>query len=390
MFIKFVVHKLFEIGSMKSITRFFSYGAIAFILCIAASIHSHAGEPAQRLSTIEQSPVPAKKLRVLTRSVPPFAFQASDGRWQGIAIELWEKIAKDLSLNYEYQAVPLNELIDQLKNGNADMAVGALSVSAAREEMFDFSHPFFRTGIGVAVRNSDQGGLNDIGQAMLSPRFWVPVLTLIGLLLSVGTLVWLAERRSNAQQFPRDVVKGVGAGMWFSSVTMTTVGYGDKAPTSFAGRAVAVVWMFASLILVSLLTASLTASFTLGGLSHRVQSEADLNRIRTGTISGSTSEAHLKQNGVQPQTFADLKAALTQLSQGNLDAVVYDKPLLRYQINSEHQGKILVLPIELSQQDYAIGLPTASPLTEAINRGLLKFGRGSDWESTVSKYLGKD
>ena len=44
----------------------------------------------------------------------------------------------------------------------------------------------------------------------------------------VGSLIWLAERRRNAEQFAEPLA-GIGSGMWFALVTLTTVGYGDKA-----------------------------------------------------------------------------------------------------------------------------------------------------------------
>ena len=68
------------------------------------------------------------------------------------------------------------------------------------------------------------------------------------LLFVVGNLIWLAERRRNADQFPRQYLKGVGNGMWFALVTLTTVGYGDRAPLSKTGRAIAGVWMVMSLL----------------------------------------------------------------------------------------------------------------------------------------------
>jgi voltage-gated potassium channel Kch len=64
------------------------------------------------------------------------------------------------------------------------------------------------------------------------------------LLTVTGALIWLAERRHNEEQFRRDPAAGIGNGIWWSAVTMTTVGYGDKAPVTLAGRVIALVWMF--------------------------------------------------------------------------------------------------------------------------------------------------
>lgn len=214
-----------------------------------------------------------RPLTVLTRAVPPFAFQDDAGRWRGIAIELWEQIAADLALRYEYEAVSLPDMLARLERGEADAAEAALSVTAAREEKFDFSHPYHHSGLGIAVRRDTAGGdWRDTLRGLASPRFLRVVAALLLLLTLVGALVWWLEGRHNAH-FPKQPLPGIGSWLWWSSVTMTTVGYGDKAPVSFWGRAVALVWMFASVILISTVTASLTTAFTVDALATHVQGE---------------------------------------------------------------------------------------------------------------------
>lgn len=50
-------------------------------------------------------------LIVTTREAPPFAMQAEDGSWQGISIEFWEQIARELHPQYEYRELPLGEML---------------------------------------------------------------------------------------------------------------------------------------------------------------------------------------------------------------------------------------------------------------------------------------
>lgn len=326
-------------------------------------------------------------LDVVTRSVPPFAFQDADGRWQGIAIELFERTAADLGREFRYREVTLKEMLAALADGQADVAVGALSVTAEREAMFDFTHAFFRTGLGIAVPNQPASGWDRSLRALLAPGFLGMVGAGVALLLIVGFLVWLLERRRN-DHFPADPVRGIGAGFWWSSVTMTTVGYGDKAPATFAGRALAIVWMFASVVLISLVTASLTSSLTVEALAGDVKGESDLRRARTGTVAGSTSEARLARKGYASQPYPDLGAALADLAANKLDAVVYDQPLLRYQVKTTHADRLSVLPVTFEPQEYAFGLPNASPLRKRLNRSLLAHSHGDEWEARVTRYLG--
>src|SRR5258708_6913432 len=80
----------------------------------------------------------------------------------------------------------------------------------------------------------------------------------------VALLVWALEHKSNPKEFGGDgkAHRGIGSALWWSAVTMTTVGYGDLAPRSPAGRLVAIAWMFVSLLLVSWFTASMASILT--------------------------------------------------------------------------------------------------------------------------------
>lgn len=49
----------------------------------------------------------SRHLVIGTREVPPFAMTDENGRWTGITIDLWEKIADRLGYSYEYQSFSL-------------------------------------------------------------------------------------------------------------------------------------------------------------------------------------------------------------------------------------------------------------------------------------------
>lgn len=336
-----------------------------------------------------QSPTSMDKpLIVGVKASPPFAMQRSDGSWYGISIDLWRNIAADLGLTYELREFDLQGLLTGVQNRTLDLGVAALTITTEREKVMDFTHPFYTTGFGIAVPRSERGGLFSLIRSVLSWQLMQVVGGLLLVLLLVGVLTWLSERKKNPQQFGGGL-KGIWSGFWWAAVTMTTVGYGDKAPQSVGGRIVALVWMFAGLIIISSFIAGITSALTLRHLASSISGTEDLSRAWVATVPGSTSESYLRQHHIALKLYPTALEGLQAVARGEVDAMVYDAPLLRYLVTTELQAKAEVLPITFDQQSYGIALQTGSQLRELINRALLAEIRTQAWQDILYRYLGK-
>jgi polar amino acid transport system substrate-binding protein len=328
-----------------------------------------------------------RPLRVGTKLAPPFVIE-EDGRLGGISMVLWQALAEDLSLTYTLQRRDLDGLLTGLEDGTLDLVVAAVTVTAERESRLDFTHPFHTTGLAIAVPLRPSATWAGLLHQALSSRFVYLLGGLTALLLVTGALIWWVERHHN-QQFSGRALRGIGAGFWWSAVTMTTVGYGDKAPVTLPGRLLAVVWMFAGVVLISSFTAAIASVFTVGQLAGGISGPQDLRRHLSGTVESSTSATYLDRNGLRRRTYPDGEAALEALVQGEVDAVVYDAPILRYLASKGHGRAVRVLPGTFMRQDYAIALPSGSLLREPLNRALLRHVLGDEWKQTLERYLGR-
>ncbi|MCC5828570.1 MAG: transporter substrate-binding domain-containing protein [Phycisphaeraceae bacterium] len=331
----------------------------------------------------------ARQLVVATRQAPPFAMKDDAGQWRGISIELWDRIAARLGHEHEYVERSIAGMLEGVEDGSIDLAVAALSITAQREERVDFSHPFFYSGLGIATQAKPTATWLAVMRGLVSVQFLQVMLVLGLVLLFFGGLVWLFERRRNAEQFGGDAVSGIGAGFWWSAVTMTTVGYGDKAPITIGGRLVALVWMFGAIIVISSITAAITSALTVAQLETGITGPDDLPKVRVGTIAETTSHQYLRQRGIQPRTFTSPGEALDALAAGEIEAVVHDAPILQYLVNIDHAGSLRVLPQSFEQQKYGLAMPLGDPQRQAINLELLHMIESGELAGIIRPYLGE-
>ncbi|GGW73310.1 transporter substrate-binding domain-containing protein [Alteromonas halophila] len=329
-----------------------------------------------------------QSLQVGTKVAPPFVLKSDSGELEGISIELWRRIADDAGLEYQFTESELDSLIADTEGGQLDASVAALTVNAEREARIDFSHPFYTTGLAIAVP-SRQDKLTAAISGFFSWEFFVALSGLCLLLFAVGALLWVFERKRNAEMFGGTPAKGLGSSFWWAAVTMTTVGYGDKAPVTLGGRIIGFIWMFAAIIIISSFTAAIATSLTVSQLETDVQGVDDLPDVRVATLANSASAIFLDKEDISYNKVSSVSEGLKQLKKGKLDAFVYDKPIMQFYIKRDFDDDVEVLPEIIERQDYAIALPENSPLRERINTSLLRVIERDDWEEVLNEYLGK-
>lgn len=330
-------------------------------------------------------------LRVATREAPPFVIRGEDGAWSGISIDLVKRLRSELGegVVLELLEMSLADMLTAVAQGEVDLAAAAITVNYEREQRVDFSHPYYSAGLGIAVPlDADSQGLWGLLRAILSPTFLRVVVGLLVTMLGVGVAVYLCERRLNRDQFGGSVIRGVLSGLWWSAVTVTTVGYGDKVPKTPAGRIIGLAWMFSGLFIIASFTAAITSALTLTELRSQISGPADLANVRLATVEDSTSAKYLRTRRLYARTHADVLSALNALADGACDAVVYDAPLLRYQVHRRFEETLFVLPTEFERQDYAFALPPDSKLREPVNQALLRIKDNPEWEAQLADLLG--
>jgi polar amino acid transport system substrate-binding protein len=330
----------------------------------------------------------SRKLVVGTVVAPPLYMKTADGLWEGLSIEIWQAVAEHMGVPFEYREYGgLGPLIDAIKNGDIDV-IPSLNVEDRYEPIMDFSQSYLKSGLAIAVpaEGTDSRWLN-----VVAKLFSKDMLKAVGLLmlmsLAAGTIVWSFERRRNSDMFGEGTVKGIGHGIWWSVVTMTTVGYGDKAPKTIGGRIVALVWMLFSIVFVACFTANITTSLTLSELRGKVRGFNDLYHARVGSIPQSEASNFLTKHGIAVMPFTSIEDGLKAVAGKQIDAFILNELVLKYLVKNEFPGRVQVIPGIFDEYFVSVALQQNSPLRKPINKTLLKLMKTEQWSELLNRYI---
>jgi polar amino acid transport system substrate-binding protein len=72
-----------------------------------------------------------------------------------------------------------------------------------------------------------------------------------------------------------------------------------------------------------------------------------------------------------------------------VEALVVERAILGHMIQEYQWNDLLILPQTLAVRDYAIAIPSGSPLMEDINRAVLTVTHHPDWKELVQRYVGQ-
>lgn len=294
-------------------------------------------------------------LNIAVYNKDPFGY-VEHGEYKGLMVELWEDIAKEMNLKYRYELVKMDELLSGINIGKYQIGLGAISVTPEREELVDFSHVVNPSGTTIGVSR-------DLNKVSFFDK-WGPILVslleliafLMLMLLSAATLVWLVEKKYIEEHEDEEKgIKTIADGLWWSAVTMTTVGYGDKVPMSRFGKLIGIVWIFTSIIFFSLFTANASAKLNETSKTRmNIEALDDLYSVNVVSVANSSGEAFLIREGIHYSTKSNLNKAIQSVIEKENDAIVYNAPVLKYYNKKKFQNKLIVSNHYLLKNNMAI------------------------------------
>jgi polar amino acid transport system substrate-binding protein len=327
------------------------------------------------------------RLRVAIKPIAPFVMQRED-KTVGFSIDYWQQVARRLNRDYDFVMLDsVSAVLDAVKNGDADVGIAAISMTAEREKAVDFTHGYFDAGLQIMVHTVPNSVLNSVIATLFSRDMLQLMLIIAGITFVFTHIIWLVERRTNPK-YPQGYRAGISAALWWTVVTLATVGDSEGTPKHRIGKLLAILWMFISIILIANFTAVVTSSATLRDLRGSIQGVGDLPGKTIATVKNTTAARFLSDNGYAFTAVDKIDDAYALLNAEKVQAIVFDAPVLRYYAVTTGRGYAEVVGGPFEQEQYGIVVPQGSPLREEIDRLILDFQKDGTVRSITAKWFG--
>lgn len=93
----------------------------------------------------------------------PFEFENENGEMVGVDLDLLKAISEDQGFQYELVVAGFSAAVTGMEAGEYDAVIAGMSINPEREAKYDFSDPYYDSGVGMAVAaDSDIASYDDL------------------------------------------------------------------------------------------------------------------------------------------------------------------------------------------------------------------------------------
>ena len=355
-------------------------GVAATVAAITTELAAGPGSAA-----LAGSPQPAS--RVLRVGVLDGAQPCSDlesGQWQGLAVDLWSRLASRERLPFILETRPTAAaLLQDVQAGSLDVGVGCLTITPERVNDVRFSLPFQEMGLGVMQRRNRL----EAGEAVLRSLLSRDLLQLLAAYLAsiavVSVLLWQSEAHGSGEEKLHQGRRRAFAKVF--QILATGPGTNTIASTT-RGHGLVIVSYLIRIVTASLLVTTITVKVVrepVAGVAD-LRQLSDLEGQRVAARPGSVSQEVLRQiNASGPETpirivpLPQVSQAPTLLLEQRADAVLAEDQQLRWALHRSPRSSLQISLQGLQRESQAFALSPQLPeaIADRINKGLSALKR---------------
>lgn len=318
--------------------------------------------------------------------------QEESGRWTGYAVMMLDAAAVDARLTLDVQpCATLQEMLDRVSSGHADIGVGNTLVTSERLRSIDFSQPILDGGLRMMVPRDRSASLSRIA-AGLWDNGHVHVMLGGALITLAVAAVLLAVLRRLDKEFTQHWHEGFAESLYHVvSVVMTgKTSYKGKIAPGWVGRIFAALWLVFGVASVAYLTSSLTSVMTSEALASRVASPRDLHGKPIGALRGSVGERYCAQHSLDVVCYPTVEEAAAALSARQVCAIVADAHTLEYYCMSHPEVPVTMVGEMFERRHYAFPVHRDDDdLRQRVDRSIVSLRESGALDRLQERWFGK-
>lgn len=380
---------------MTTVLRLPSAILFALVLALLPALAVHAQAPASATTPAPAAPsaaAPAPAAAPVRAAVfvdEPFVMRGPDGTYGGFAIDLWQMIGTNLGRRTEL--VPFTDfgaMVAAVKSGTVDIAVVDLFVTSDRAQMMDFTQPISEGGLRIMIHERRQHTFGRLLHGLWQAgHFGVLGWGLLAA-IALSVPVVMVLRRVDPAFTPHWHEGFAEAFYHVMSVAMTgKTSY--KGASGWLTRIFAAIWLVFGVTTVAYVTSSLSSVMTTNALHQEIHGTADLKEKTVGVLAGTLGERYASEHHLSTKSFPDLDAAVRELVDQKIDAIVFNAPELEYYDLKHPELPITEVGAVFERLNCAFALPLGSPLRREVDIELLKLQEIGAVSRLRDRYFGK-
>ncbi|ADO67265.1 putative ABC-type amino acid transporter [Cafeteria roenbergensis virus] len=346
----------------------------------------------------------SKTLKICTKPASPFANRQANTSWTGFSIDYWNKdIMPVVRERTDYTDSLFIDCVDnvhslrQVSLGHVDVAHAAITKTANREEIVDFSTTWFVSGFRVLVRQNNDF-FSSLGNILRTLGSAIGLFIAVLIILTIGgaLILSIAEMVMPGPIDPWDTSSWLSNFMGASTVIQNTLLPGSGSiiePYGTLSRIVLSGFKSFGAMLPPILTALITMILVINNSSGTINSVDDLPGKTVIVPRASTALTYLSFYGrdIKQIQVDSVEEMLNRFANGEGDAVIYDWPILQNFVNTQKSvstvGYQLVGDV-FEEQQYGIAISQNNTiLRAAINRAVLLSWETPEFKTLESKWF---
>lgn len=306
-----------------------------------------------------------------------------DGSYEGFEIDLIKVICKELNLKYSFKEYSLNSLLTGIEDESIVIGVGGISITSAREKVFNFSQPTYNSGYIVGISSDKSYVLNKILNISRNEKLRMAVLLFLAFLLIFTFIVWMVEWGKPG--ISDNFFPGFFETFWMVMCTITTIGFGDYTPKSYTGKVLLICLMFTGITYFGVIL-QITSTSISNSPGNLIKNRFDLEGKNITALAHTSSEYEVSPlNGlyIPSPTREDMIQALKN---GSVDAIVYDYPWLTNYTSNNDDVKLVGEVFSKHHNGFIFNIKDEE-LKDKFNNELLKIRESGLYDELYSKWF---